>query len=306
MEKDLKSKRIFLLFSTIFLFLSFFISSCAPGNSQGGISGEKIVEDKNHIHALAFDLTQPGVMYVATHYYLEKIDLQTGRREQLGKYGDDYMGFVIAGDGMFYASGHSPQVANVGIRKSADKGKTWETLAYEGYDFHDMTVSSATDIQNVYAWSTSPKQIFVVSDDEGKSWQEVAQKQEIGTIYVVEADKQQPETLYAGNLYGLHVSKDGGSTWTQEAALTNIPVIAITDDPVQEGKVTITTAETILQSTDDGKTWQEISEGFNQKEEVIIFLTTDPTTEKIYGVTKHSKVYVFEEQKWKEFLLTEK
>ena len=154
MEKDLKSKRIFLLFSTIFLFLSFFISSCAPGNSQGGISGEKIVEDKNHIHALAFDLTQPGVMYVATHYYLEKIDLQTGRREQLGKYGDDYMGFVIAGDGMFYASGHSPQVANVGIRKSADKGKTWETLAYEGYDFHDMTVSSATDIQNVYAWST--------------------------------------------------------------------------------------------------------------------------------------------------------
>ncbi len=237
---------------------------------------------------------------------MEKINLETGKKERLGKYGDDFMGFVIGPDGTFYASGHSPQVANVGIRKSTDKGKTWETLAYEGYDFHDMTVSSAADTQKVYAWSTSPKVFLTVSDDEGSSWNEVAQKQEIGTIYVVEADKQQQETLYAGNLYGLHVSNDGGSTWIQEAALANIPVIAITDDPVQEGKVTIATAETILQSTDAGKTWQELNGGFSQKEEVIIFLTTDPTTEKMYGVTKHSKVYVFEEQKWKELSLIEK
>ena len=267
--------------------------SCTPKN----------IEEKNHMHSISFDPTEPGFMYVATHYYLEKVNLQTKMKEQVGRYGDDYMGFVVAADGTFYSSGHSPDVPNVGIRKSMDKGKRWKTLAYEGYDFHDIT----TGVKVIYAWSTPPEEFLAVSSDDGENWARVSAVNKIrGSIFVLEADKQQPDKVYAGSLFGLFVSEDTGKSWLQNENVKNIAVVAIADDPRNEWKVTLATAEKILQTQDGGKTWDDISGKFDQKEEVIIFLTTDPATEKIYGVTKHSKIYAFDNQEWKEFYLNQK
>lgn len=285
---------------SIFLLLLF---SCSPKTSFS------LVEEGNHIHSLTFDPTEEGVMYIATHHYLEKINLETKQRERIGRSGDDFMGFVIASDGTFYASGHSPQVANVGIRKSTDKGKTWTTLAYEGVDFHDMAISYANP-KVIYAWSTPPEEFLTVSRDGGETWERVSEMQEIkGNIFALEADEQQPEKLYAGTLFGLFISEDGGKNWVAEDSLKSVPIVALADDPLQEGKLTVATADKILQTVDGGKTWQDITGNFNQKEEMFIFLATDLATEKVYGVTKHSKVYVFEkenseeEKEWKDFSL---
>lgn len=279
-----------------------FLFSCSPKTNSS------LVEEGNHIHSLAFDPTEGEIMYLATHYYLEKINLKTGEKQRFSQ-GQDYMGFVITSDGTFYASGHSPQVANVGIRKSTDKGKTWTTLAYEGVDFHDMAISYANP-KVIYAWSTPPEEFLTVSMDGGEIWEKVLEMNGLqGSIFALEADEQQPEKLYAGTLFGLFISEDGGKNWVGEDSLKSVPIVALVDDPLQEGKLTVATADKILQTVDGGKTWQGITGNFNQKEEMFVFLTTDLATEKAYGVTKHSKVYVFEkgnseeEKEWRDFSL---
>ncbi len=273
-----------------------FLFSCSPKTSFS------LVEEGNHIHSLAFDPTEGEIMYLATHYYLEKINLKTGEKQRFGQ-GQDYMGFVITSDGTFYASGHSPEVPNVGIRKSTDKGKTWTTLAYEGVDFHDMAISYANP-KVIYAWSTPPEEFLTFSRDGGETWERISEMNGLqGSIFALEADEQQPEKLYAGTLFGLFISEDGGKNWVAEDSLKSVPIVALVDDPLQEGKLTVATADKILQTVDEGKTWQGIAEEFDQKKEVILFFTTDQKTGKVYGVSKHSKVYVFEEGKWSEFLL---
>ncbi len=291
-----------------FLFLS---TSCSvKENFSEKEQSESLIEEENHIHTIAFDPSQAGVMYLATHYYLKKVNMENKEEEEIGKYGNDYMGFLITSNGKFYSSGHSKEIPNVGIRVSQDKGKSWQTLAYEGYDFHEMATSYA-DPQTLYALSTPPEEFLAISKDGGVTWKGLYDNEDNeemqglrGSIFALEADKQKPERLYAGTLFGLFISENGGKNWTSEKTLQNIPIIAITDHPLDESKIILATPDQILQSRDGGNTWQEITFAFNQKEELIVFLSSDPATGKIYGVTKHSKIYVFEEGKeWEEFSL---
>ena len=305
MNEIIMEKKLSTYFSTYFFFfaISFFLVSCSP-KLQG------IVEENNHIHAIAFDPTELEVMYVATHHYLEKIDLESGDKERIGRYGDDFMGFVIASDGTFYSSGHSPDVANVGIRKSTDKGKTWQTLAYEGYDFHDMAVSPA-DTPIIYAWSTPPREFLTVSGDGGNNWNEVETKGLKGSILSLGTDHQRKDVLYAGTLYGLFFSDNEGKNWQEITALKNNPVIAIADDPVTEGIIYISTArQGVLKTKNSGKLWEELNQGSGGiQENLPISLTVNShIPEEVYAITKHSKIYIFQEgdengNGWKEFSL---
>lgn len=88
-----------------------------------------VSKEEDHIHAIAFDPTDAATMYIATHHTLLK--RSDSQNTQVGEYGNDLMGLVVAADGSFYTSGHSTSIPDVGIRKSVDKGKSWQTLAYE-------------------------------------------------------------------------------------------------------------------------------------------------------------------------------
>ena len=287
-----------------FIAVLFFVLSCAPS--------PEIIEEGNHIHALAFDPTEPGAMYVATHHYLEKWDLGTGKKERLGN--DDYMGFVIASDGTFYSSGHSLAVSNVGIRKSSDKGRTWQTVAYEGIDFHDMVVDYY-DPKQIYAWSTPPDSFLAAYNQWTDQWQNITPLGLPGEILSLAAEQVSSEdverdqwaltTVYAGTLYGLFFSVDGGRTWKQDTTLENVPVIAIADTLAVDGVLTVATPDHILQKIEKNeggkreRAWQDITANFNQKKEGITFLTTADRV-AVYGVTKHSKIYRYLEGNWEE------
>ena len=270
----------------IILVLSSLLLSCSSAK----------VEKENHIHALAFDPSEPGTFYAGTHYYLEK-HTPSGPVEEVGPYGNDYMGFVISKDGTFYSSGHSLQIPNIGIRKSTDKGKTWEILAYEGLDFHDMAVSYA-DPNLIYAWSTPPENKLLVSKDAGKTWSDVSASFP-AALYSLAADHQQPHRVYAGSLTGLSISDNFGRTWNKNNILANMTVLAIADDPAGEGKMYLSTYQRgILLTEDDGKNWQEMNGGLDFSKEPLLILTIDPNTKEVYGVTRDDSIYKYEGDSW--------
>lgn len=271
----------------IITLLSIALISCQPLEKK---------ENQNHIHSVAFDPTEEGVLYLGTHYFLEKY---TGtQKEQIGRYGDDFMGFVIAQDGSFYSSGHSPTVRNVGIRKSTDKGQTWTTLAYEGLDFHDMA-SSYADPNVVYAWSTPPP-FLTISTDGGKTWNEKGNT--LGKdLYALAADHQNAAILYAGTLFGLFISEDQGKMWQEVLPLVNYPILAVADDPKKEGVTYVSTYNNgILKTTDNGITWSEMNNGLPRgKENAVGILTVNPhNASEVWGATAHGQIYQYGGSLW--------
>ncbi len=271
----------------IFILASFLLLSCSSR-----------IENKNHIHALAFDPTETGVMYIATHYFLEKHADE--KRERIGKYGDDFMGFSIAKDGTFYSSGHSPTIPNVGIRKSSDEGKSWQILRYEGLDFHDLAVSYANP-EVVYAWSTPPANLLVLSKDSGQTWEEV-ETDFRQNLFVLAADHQQENKLYAGTLLGLFISEDYGKNWKEIEELQNTAIFALADDPVTAGIMYVSTHNRgILKTADDGNSWEEINQRWPAAEEnPLLFLTVSPhQTTEVFGFTKHSEIFKYNGEEWK-------
>lgn len=273
------------VFAILMITVSLLLLSCSPSK----------IEEDNHIHTLVFDPTDAGTFYLATHFYLEKHTANS--IEIVGPNGEDYMGLVISKDGEFYSSGHSPKIANVGIRKSVDKGNTWQILEYEGLDFHDMTVSYANP-SLIYAWSTPPSELLVISKDSGKSWEEIGTEFQ-QSLFALAADHQQENRLYAGALSGLFISENYGGTWERKDELKNITILAIADDLLQAGKIYLSTYQKgVLVTEDEGETWKELNLGLDFSEDPLLTLAVDPFLGKIYGVTKHNLIYRYDGVSW--------
>jgi|SRR3989344_1789986 len=250
-------------------------------------------EEKNHIHTIAFDPTEKDSFYLGTHHNIMNYKGQT-KVKDIGN--DDFMGLIIAKDGSFYSSGHSLNIENVGIRKSIDKGKTWEVLAYSGMDFHDMTTSNRNkDI--IYALSTPPEEIFVLSRDGGNSWNEI--KSDLKQIiFTLEADHQKENVIYAGTIFGIYKSEDYGETWKSLSPLVNISIVAIADDPLEEGIIYASTyTNGVIKTIDNGKTWFDFNKGLPK--EIVILLDIDPfDTSKIFAITKNEEIYFHNGLQW--------
>lgn len=247
--------------------------------------------EENHIHVIAYDPTDPSSLYIATHYVLERKGAES--KEQVGERGDDFMGLVIALDGTFYSSGHLPTGENVGIRKSADKGKTWEILAYEGEDFHNMAISYATS-SVVYAWSTPPTEFLTMTHDAGKHWQIVSTPFN-RSIFALAADHQNSSILYAGAVSGLYVSFDSGMSWN--ATSVKGPVVAIADDAINGGVMYVSQQNGVFRSRDDAKTWESFNEGLSNND-IVVFLAVNPHNSDVVALTKHGRVYVSRGDVW--------
>jgi photosystem II stability/assembly factor-like uncharacterized protein len=222
--------------------------------------------------------------------------------EHVGEYKRDYMGLTAAYDGVFYTSGHTSEIDDVGIQKSVDKGKTWKTINYLGKDFHDIAVSYA-DPKVIYALSTPPNQFLAVSRDAGVTWTEI--EPDIRSIFSLGADHQHPNRLYAATLYGLFASEDYGKTWELKS-LEDVSIVTITDDPVHDGTIYVSAAKRgLLKSTDDGKTWQDIHNGLPDAfDDIVALHVINPRdAEHMYLMTKSGKLFSYDKPGWSEMHL---
>lgn len=200
-------------------------------NETAGRFGRPIDSPRiEHLHGMV--LSADGeVLTLATHHGL--FHWTEGQWHESAGTAHDHMGFSASvasptsKEGAYYTSGHPAPGSGLrnplGLMRSTDFGKTWETLSLSGEaDFHLM--ASSTDTLTIYAWTMAP-------------------------------NSQMPEP-------GLYFTKDG-LTWDQStmSGLNADPLVLIVH-PFQGGTVLASTTLGTFISEDYGQNFELLTETF--------------------------------------------
>lgn len=239
-----------------------------------------------HIHAVARD-PKTGDLLLATHEGLFRH--ANGELLQNGPV-IDLMGFTVAPDGTYYASGHPgagvdlPQP--VGLITSTDSGRTWRVSSRGGEsDFHaltsgptsvvgfDGTLRSTTDGET---WSTrtipaAPRTLaaspqtgallattetgLLHSTDDGRSWKGLTPP--ATALLAAWADEQ---TIVIATTNGqLATSTDTGATWTLQPKRIGAPQALFARRGTDGQIETILVADgAVLRTVDGGATVEKL------------------------------------------------
>jgi photosystem II stability/assembly factor-like uncharacterized protein len=168
----------------------------------------------------------------------------------------------------------------VGILRSQDGGTTWEVLdesngflpneLYFGSLFmhpQNPAILLAAAGNDPYLTALGGLGAVYLTEDGGDNWERVLA---LENASVVEISTDNPDVMYAGSIYGIHRSMDGGHTWTEvagklwgtEDVLAGFP-IDIQCDPRDSMRIFINNyiGGNFL-SEDGGSTWQMASKGY--------------------------------------------
>ncbi|GGZ73235.1 MULTISPECIES: F510_1955 family glycosylhydrolase [Streptomyces] len=213
-------------------------SADSAGTSAG--SGTAV----SHIHGLGLDPADQR-LYVATHEGVYTPDTK-GDPELVGDNKDDFMGFTVAGDKTFYASGHPVSGGNKGLIKSTDAGETWKAMSLSGEsDFHALDFAHGT----VYGYDATNG--LVRTSTDGKSWKDGARLDALD-IAVSPTD---PGVVLATTADGVARSDDGGKTFGKGQE----PVMAFLSWTAKDALYGIDTSGGLNRSADAGTTWKKVS-----------------------------------------------
>ncbi len=208
-----------------------------------------------HVHGIEY---VDGKVHLASHHGLA-VGTPSGKSWDWAYSSDerfDLMGFTVDSAGIFYASGHpsDPRAYGgtmLGLRKSMDQGVTWEQMSYKGRaDFHSLTAVPDAPGHLIAWWQGS----ILNSTDGGRTWSN--QTSPPATTYALAATA---ETVWAGTMYGLYRSENGGRNWTAAGLTAAVASVAVSLDGTtmfaselaREGGVTWV-------SRDGGTSWDEM------------------------------------------------
>jgi hypothetical protein len=206
-----------------------------------------------HVHGLAADPEDPTVVLAATHTGLFRVE-EDGKAQRVGTGWHDLMGFTVAPDGTFYASGHPDLQTealrdpigdpHLGLVRSTDRGRTWEPVSLLGeVDFHALTLA---DDALIGADATTGR--VLASEDGGESWQERSRL----PLVALAAHPADPELLVGSSSEGLVRSADGGRTWRQ---LADVEPGYLTAD---EAGFVVAQAQGLIAVSEDGREWRAV------------------------------------------------
>lgn len=279
----------------VFLFhLTIIILFSLPQLVQAEIpKGEKI----SHIHGLAVDPLDPRMLLIATHHGLFRC-LQGKECSLLGDERSDFMGFGISGDGkIFYVSGHEATThKNMGLRRSVDRGKKWEAIAFDGrVDFHTMTVNPSNP-NVIYGWYGR----LYKTRDGGKTWSNPdvkglpppSEQGPYSPFLNILTDPNEPDKVFAATDQGLYLSDDGGNSWSPVKTIPPLPVVSIAIDRSNRNiSYLFVYRKGLMKSIDDMKTWKVVGKGIPE-DEIISNLAIDPKNKNIiYAASFKSNIY---------------
>jgi photosystem II stability/assembly factor-like uncharacterized protein len=184
-----------------------------------------------HVHGLFFSadgaqLKIPGHRGIAT--------FERGQWTRVPVDGSDFAGFAAARD-VWFASGH-PGLASdatevLGLGRSTDGGKTWQTLGFAGdSDFHHLAAgyrSAALYLFNTSANAVMPQPGIYRSRDQGAQWRRVTTTGLSGEITRLAVHPDDPSMVVIGTSAGLYLSRDGVETFSQLQAGKRIFAVAL-------------------------------------------------------------------------------
>lgn len=212
----------------------------ADGDAVGGAVGEFLDRPITHIHDIVRDPATGGVV-IATHE--GAFERRDGAWHPMGDV-IDLMGFTIAPDGTWFASGHpgieSDLPQPVGLIASTDRGGTWQVLSRGGEsDFHALTSgpSGILGFDGTLRAST-----------DGSTWQDVSIP---APPFALALEPTSGDAL-ATTEEGLLHSTDAGATWTQ---LQPPALVALVDWADESTIVGATVDGRVATSEDSGGTW---------------------------------------------------
>lgn len=276
---------------TVLLFLSVTLAACGTTqNTSTPVSTLTPVDTISHAHGLAVDVSNPGELYIATHYGLFVL-VDDKALYQVGEATDDYMGFVPhpTDADVLYSSGHSSFGGNIGVQKSEDGGLTWAKISNGvggPVDFHTMVISPV-DTNLLYGWYGGKLQ---KSTDAGQSWEIVDTT--ITGVISLKASSAEASTLFAATQAGLLVSADQGSSWSSVSSqLDGAVVTALAMHPT-DSQVLFSFSDrlTLAKSSDGGETWETIPADF-AGETVMQMAFSPQTPDTIYAITSGNSIY---------------
>lgn len=214
-------------------------AASADSSAQSSVEASATLS-VSHIHAALRD-PKTGNLLAATHEGLYEHTTAGWLR-----HGPviDLMGFAIAADGSFYASGH-PGIGTdlpqpVGLIHSTDRGDSWTVLSRGGQsDFHALTVADGLVVGFDGELRTST---------DGSAWA-------TGAIPAAPywLTGSPAGTIVATTETGALLSDDQAATWTVLATPAPFVVAAFAD---ADTIVAATADGTLAQSDDTGATWR--------------------------------------------------
>ena len=179
-----------------------------------GASSSPVVEDPGpvHVHGLGIN-PKDGALFIATHTGLYRSKGREEPKRVAGRF-QDTMGFTVVGPDRFLGSGHPDGREKLppflGLIRTADAGKEWEPISLLGKrDFHVLEAAG----RHVYGFGSdyeSRSAGFLVSSDDGKTWQERAVPESLIALAI---DPRDPKRIVASGQKGLFVSTDAGQGW---------------------------------------------------------------------------------------------
>jgi hypothetical protein len=126
---------------------------------------------------------------------------------------------VFTGPDTLIGSGHPASgealPPALGLIRSADAGRTWESVSELGTaDFHALEVSRERIVGALFGQAQ-----VLVSSDDGRTWEGRAAPMPLVDLAVDPAD---PDRWVGSTEQGLFVSEDGGESWRQHEPIPNI------------------------------------------------------------------------------------
>ena len=233
--------------------------------STSPVLAEEIVV--HHIHGLAVDPRDPGLLYVATHTGLLRISPKQSP-EWVGSHRFDLMGFTahLREPRVMYASGHpdlasyrKDAVGNLGLLLSQDGGRTWQSVSMKGQaDFHALTFSPREGGQLI-GWSVAGQTgLYRLSATTGKAQHVPARG--LSDVLALAASPDPTGPLLAGTPSGLLMSRDGGLSWTRVSAAPTGVAVTTAAYHTSDARVVYAyfarPGPWLMRSRDGGSTWE--------------------------------------------------
>ena len=149
--------------------------------------------------------------------------------------------------------------AQGGFLKSADYGKSWESLKWFDDVISDIVINPR-DTRIVYV-STFKKGIYITAD-KGLTWQSLEKSlkpfKEAERVEKIVIDPQRPNIIYAGSQFGLLRSNDGGANWQAVNVIIppqSIPILSLAVNPQNTNHLYYGAGSVLYRSLDQGENW---------------------------------------------------